>query len=140
AIEDLHFNPYRGMWQVRFLVPVDVADGVYPVRVLVVLADGTTRWSMAEYRIDSDEPDFDLEVVPVPGGVAVMVYAGEVVREAQVALVADPAQRVQLEPDARGMRFTGFLPLPAGVHELRVVVADAARNEADDVVVCLVEE
>jgi len=139
-VKDLHFNPHSGQWQVRFLVPANIEDGSYQVRLLVVLADGTSQWSTAQYRIDSDEPDFDLEVVPVPGGVAILVFANEAVREAQVALAADPDQRIQLEPNARGTLFSGFFPLPAGVHELRVVVADTARNEADDVAIVVVGE
>lgn len=139
-VKDLHFNPYTGKWQVRFLVPSDVEDGDYEVRVRVVLADGTSQWSTARYHIDSEEPDFDVELVPVPGGVAVLVFANEAVREARVALVADPDQRIALEPNVRGSLYSGFFPLPAGVHELRIVVADTARNEADDVASVVVEE
>ena len=29
----------------------------------VVLADGTSQWSTAQYHIDSEEPDFDVELV-----------------------------------------------------------------------------
>jgi hypothetical protein len=55
-----------------------------------------------------------------------------------VALVDNPRVRVELTAGPLHRSFMGWLPLPAGTHRLRVVVADQARNEADDLVSCQV--
>jgi hypothetical protein len=51
-----------------------------------------------------------------------------------VALVGRPAIRVYLDRAADGLSFVGTLALPPGSHLLRVVAADEARNEADELV------
>jgi len=144
-IKDLKFDPFRERWQTRFLVPKGVADGLYSVPVVIVHRDGRSETITAQYRIDSAEPDFDVDVQPAPGGVTVRVVATEALRKVTVALVDDPGVRTELQPEGGGadaaadggaVAYTGFLPLPAGAHQLRVVVADQARNEADDIVIC----
>ena len=50
-----------------------------------------------------------------------------------VASAADPSVRVTLV-DLHDGTFVGILPLGLGLHELRVVVADTAKNEADQLV------
>jgi Ca-activated chloride channel family protein len=135
-VKDLAYDAAGERWQTRFLVPKDVPDGEYHVPVVVTLADGRTEVIDAKYRIDSAEPDFDVEAKPVAGGVELRVVGREALRHVTVALVDDPGVRVELTATGDGRTFFGRISLPSGLHRLRVVVADEARNEADDVLPC----
>jgi len=132
-VKDLHWDAHAERWQVRFLVPKSVPDGAYQARVVVLHKDGSVELMSAPYTVDSSEPDFEVEIAPVAGGVMLSIVANEVVREAHAALVSDPSARVELGR-TDGLRFGGFLALPPGPHEIRVVVADEARNEADEII------
>jgi len=133
-VKDLTYDPMREVWQTRFLVPKTVADGDYQVPVIILLEDGTVERRLASYRIDSQAPDFETHVNPVEGGVKVEVAAKDALREVVVALAGQPAIRVCLDRGADGLSFAGTLALPPGKHLLRVVAADEARNEADELV------
>lgn len=128
--KDLAWDAHDECWKVRFLVPKDVADGLYTARIVIVHADGTVEVARAQYKIDSAEPEFTVATEQVPGGVKVRVDAGIGIGAVTVALAANPKLRVTLA-DVGGGVFEGVLALPPGAHELRVVVADTARNEAD---------
>jgi Ca-activated chloride channel family protein len=133
-VKDLAWDGRTATWKTRFLVPKTVADGIYAAEVRVVLADGAIELSRVNYKIDSAAPDFEVETEAAPGGVRIVVRTGQPAREVIVALVGNPQVRLVLTP-ARGREvFSGVLALPAGPHELRVVVADVARNEATDVI------
>jgi len=134
--KELRYDPFVAAWQTRFLVPVAVADGEYRVPVTILHAGGRLETVMASYRIDSRAPDFDVTATARKGGVVVKVQGREALRRVTVALVDDPRVRVELAVRPGQRAFTGFLPLPAGSHRLRVVVADEARNEAEDLVSC----
>jgi Ca-activated chloride channel family protein len=137
-VKELRYDPFVERWQTRFLVPNTVTDGEYRVPVTIVHASGRVEMVTASYRIDSRAPDFDVTVTPRQGGVMVRVEGAEVLRRVTVALAANPRVRIELHGAPGEKVFTGFLPLPAGAHQLRVVVADEARNEADDLVSCQV--
>jgi hypothetical protein len=48
----------------------------------------------------------------------------------QLGRVGDPSLRVALVQTTPGV-FVAIVPLAAGVHQLRLVAVDSARNEAD---------
>jgi Ca-activated chloride channel family protein len=133
-VKDLAWDPAAERWQARFLVPSDVPDGTYQVLVVIVGADGTVESTTVPYVIDSREPEFTVDAVAAPGGVRLRVAADEASRRVTAALVSDPRLRVGLADAGDGTTFEGVLPLPPGTHELRVVVADEARNEGERVV------
>jgi hypothetical protein len=135
-IKDLRYEAGVGRWQTRFLVPRTVRDGQYQVPVTILHADGHLETVSASYRIDSRAPDFDLVVTPGPGGVSVRVQGAEPLRRVTVALADNPRVRIELAANSGDRSFLGWLPLPAGTHRLRVVVADEARNEADTLTSC----
>ena len=58
----------------------------------------------------------------------------ELVGRVTVADVGSPGTRAGLANVGDGLTFGGSLSLPPGRHILRVVVADKARNEADQLV------
>jgi Ca-activated chloride channel family protein len=129
-VEDLEWDPAREMWTTRFLVPKGVQDGRYDVKIVVVNKRGAVKTSTVPYTIDSEAPDFEVEVEVVDGRAHITAKSDPALgalREVVVALVDDPATRVELARK-RGV-FTGTLALPPGRHRVRVVVADDARNE-----------
>jgi hypothetical protein len=72
----------------------------------------------------------------------IVVATHEPLREVRAALVMDPSQRVQLHLEGQDpslTRYVGKLKVPAGAR-VRIVVADRARNEADEIVTCPTEE
>ena len=140
-VKDLTFDPAADAWRVRFLVPKDVVDGNYEAVIVVVRADGSVEIARARYTIDASAPDFLVETIAAPGGVMVKVTTRDVASLVTVADVADPRRRLDLvASDATGTVFQGFVALPAGSVDLRVVVADKARNEADQRISFVVEE
>jgi Ca-activated chloride channel family protein len=138
-VKDLTYDPTREQWQTRFLVPNTVADGDYTVPVVILLKDGTVERRTASYRIDSQAPDFETHASPTAGGVAVEVVSREPLREVVVVRADQPAVRIYLDRSADGRVFTGTLGLSAGSYKLRVVAADEARNEADELVTVTVQ-
>jgi Ca-activated chloride channel family protein len=131
-VKDLAWDAAEESWKVRFLVPNDVPDGVYQAKVVIVHADGTIELARATYTIDSTEPDFVVETTADAGGVKLHVESTAGVATVTVALVSDPQVRVTLV-DLGGGVFEGVLAAPSG-SQLRVVAADTARNESDQLV------
>jgi len=139
-VKDLSYDELSERWQVRFLVPKEVADGPYQAKVLIVHSDGTIELAQVPFRIDSAAPEFTAEVQAVQGGVQILVSTAEPSQRVTAALVSDPIVRVDLANAGNHLVWKGILPLPAGKHTLRVVVADKARNEAEQLVSCSVEK
>ena len=130
--KDLEWDSHDETWKVRFLVPKDVIDGVYTAKVVIVRADGSIELAKAKYTIDSAEPDFLVTMTQTDAGVIVRVTASAGVTAVQLGGITDPTLRVtftQVGPS----EFEAVLPLAAGRHSLRIVAADSARNEADQV-------
>ncbi len=132
--QDLFYDDFAEAWTARFLVPVQVADGEYEVPVLVVQADGRVTATTARYTIDSRSANVDVDARALPQGVELRVTLDEPAGEVRAAPAADPANAVVLAPEADRRTFRGRLALPPGRHQVRVVVADLARNEAERVV------
>jgi Ca-activated chloride channel family protein len=130
-VQDLEWDENTEHWSVRFLVPKGVVDGEYDVRVVIRQADGKVEMATIPYLIDSTGPEFEVKTTQTATGVQVVVTAAEESRLVTVALASDPSIRVELTDSGDKLTFSGVLELPPGEHELRVVVADCARNEAD---------
>lgn len=132
--QDLFYDAFAESWTVRFLVPVEVPDGEYEVPVVIVLADGKVMATTAHYTIDSRSAEVNVDAKPGPQGVELRVTLDEAAGEVRAAPSADPSNAVVLVADADKRTFWGKLALPPGRHQLRVVVADLARNEAERLV------
>lgn len=130
--QDLVWDEGAEQWLTRFLVPKDVADGTYEVPVSIVHADGRVEASVASYTIDAHEPAFEVFTEIRPGGVFVRVLVDEPALEVRIGGLGLSPVALAAAPDK--LEFTGFVPLAAGDHALRIVVADKARNESDRVV------
>lgn len=133
-VKDLRYDAHEETWECRFLVPNDVRDGEYRVRVVIETTDGTVRVNEVAYTIDSEEADLDVELEAASTGARIRVRTTGPARAVTVASVIDPQTRLELRPSPSGAFFEGFLPLRPGAHSLRIVAADEARNESDRIV------
>ncbi len=150
-VSELHYDPESEHWITRFLVPKDVSDGDYDVKVLIVEADGTVRSSVIPYTIDSSAPELSVAVTTIANGIRLAVRANEDLREVRVSLVGaasldapsgggatcTDATCTLVEAGDPRRRWTD-LRLPPGRHTLRVTTSDRARNEAQKDVEVLV--
>jgi Ca-activated chloride channel family protein len=128
--QDLAYDAMSESWMTRFLVPNDVADGTYEVRTVIELLDGTVNVAACSYTIDSRAPEVDVDAKPSVDGVDVRVLCDEPALEARAAAVDDLRKVVSLTAGFDKRTFSGHLVLAPGHHRLRIVVADAARNES----------
>jgi Ca-activated chloride channel family protein len=129
--QDLAYDEMSECWMTRFLVPADVPDGTYEVRVVIILADGSVKVALAHYTIDSHEPSLDVEAKAASDGVDIRVMADEPALEVRVAAVNDLRNTRWLAPRSDRRTFEGHLALAPGHYRLRIVVADLARNESE---------
>ncbi len=131
--EDLAWDEFSEGWSTRFLVPKDVPDGNYDVPVVIVNRDGTVTATSVHYTIDSKAPAVDVAVRGVATGAELHVTLDEAAMEVRAADADDPQKHMSLTAGPNGA-YIGVLPLARGHHRVRVVVADAARNESERVV------
>jgi Ca-activated chloride channel family protein len=116
-------------WSGRFLVPNDVADGVYDVQVLIEGANGEPTQASVRYTIDSTLDSPSLDVRSVPGGVIVRVTSDEPLREVRALFGGALSEVTQLRLNASSTCAWAFMPAQPGSHALRVLSSDKARNE-----------
>jgi Ca-activated chloride channel family protein len=131
----LAYDPIRRHWSARFLVPRDVADGLYEVRVHILYPSGLSEWRTVEYFIDSAAPEFEAEIPAMarPGALLpIEVDPFEAVAEVQAYVLGVKGTRTQLRLDPETGAYVGALSLPdrfpEGPLTVRVVVRDLARN------------
>jgi Ca-activated chloride channel homolog len=129
--QDLAYDTMSEAWMTRFLVPKDVADGSYEVRTVIELADGRVSLAVVRYTIDSRAPQVDVDTKASGDGVDVRVLSDEPALEVRVASDGDVRHALSLRGDADRRAFAGHVALAPGHHRIRIVVADAARNESE---------
>jgi Ca-activated chloride channel family protein len=148
------YDARRGRWVTNFVVPTDAPDGVYAVRVLITLADGSEQERTARYQVDALAPEVTvaldarvargaevtLRVLPSGGGSALppvdFTDVGATDFDARVrravetveARLPDGTVRAATR-DADGAYSLRFrAPLRAGEYRVDVVARDAAGN------------
>lgn len=147
---DLTYQPSREVWEGRFLVPNQVADGPYDVRIFVTDQEGVTAQTTTRYEIDSRAPAFSARTTAEIGGIQLVVEGDEPLRQVRVTLLGTGAALrlagatcksggCSLEREGHE-RFRGLLELPPGTYRLRIVVTDDARNESVQVLTVVVPE
>ncbi|MGB0678889.1 MAG: VWA domain-containing protein, partial [Polyangiales bacterium] len=132
-IKPLRWDHARQRWSVRFLVPKQVQDGVYAVRVRIQDKHGRAHWRDIHYTIDSAAPEFDAQVpqhVQAGQPLALSVDPFEAVWRVEAYWKGRPATRIWLKLDPDSGLYHGALPAPskAGARTLHIVVRDLARN------------
>lgn len=132
-VKDMQWDPSLEFWTTRFLVPNSVSDGEYEVRIVILRADGTIEIATTPYTIDSAADTFQIDAESTSHGTLVRVHSVEPLREVIVSLANDPSRRFMLVDEGDHHVFSDVLQLGDGTHELRIVVSDLARNEAERV-------
>lgn len=135
--QDLAWDEFSESWMTRFLVPKDAVDGSYDVPVVIVQADGSVTATVAHYTIDARSPEVTVDARVVDGGVELRVMCDEPAMEVRAVGVGVAGSAIALAAGDGGRdhrTFLGKVALAPGKHRLRVVVADAARNETEKLV------
>jgi len=135
-VKRLRWEPIRGHWSVRFLVPRDVPDGIYVIRVAIHHRDGAIEWKEVEYIIDGTAPEMVASVPTTARAGELLpleVDPFEQVRQVYAWLPGLGKERLPLLLDPDTGRYAGLLPLPADLPAgrtitVRIVVRDLARN------------
>jgi hypothetical protein len=102
------------------------------VKIVILHKDGKVEMATIPYTIDSAGPEFRVETSVRGGKLHVRIIGKELLRSATI--VDASGKRVDLVLAADRMSLEGELDLAAGSHQLKVVVMDRARNEADKTV------
>ncbi len=133
-VKRLQWDDVRGQWNVRFLVPRDVADGLYEIRVLIVHVDGHMEWRTIEYYIDGTAPEFEASIpATAVAGETIDISVDPYETVAEVLVVGPGFENgLALTLDLDSGLYVGKVTLPVRFPEgpvvLRVVVRDKARN------------
>lgn len=127
--QELEWDGFTEQWATRFLVPADVPDGTFAVRVLIEHRDGRVEATAITYTIDSQAPELDVAVRVVPGGALLRVTSDEPLLEVRCASTGRGALATALASSASAQSYEGLVALLPGPHTLRVVATDGARNE-----------
>jgi Ca-activated chloride channel homolog len=132
----LTWDAVRGRWYHRFLVPRDVADGAYDVKVFVTLAGGRVESFRQPITVDAAEPEFEVEAEWSTEGTVVRLLVEEPLRSFQIYPVGQPEKRVRadLRNVSQADRDMVELCLPGWYDDVVVVVKDAALNRESRVV------
>ncbi|MBM4355496.1 MAG: VWA domain-containing protein, partial [Deltaproteobacteria bacterium] len=134
-VKRLRYDAVRQHWSARFLVPRDVPDGLYEIRVHIVERSGVSRWKNVSYHIDSSAPEFETEIPEsaAPGcEIPIEVDPLEAVLEVYAYVPGTPESKVVLtsNPDTGTWYGRVRMPdrFPEGPVTVRIVVRDLARN------------
>lgn len=132
----LRFLPTEDIWQTRFLAPADLADGTYPVRLLLRDKQGRVFRESKTFVIASKPPviHVKLDKTRYRSGetVRLAVNASESARTITARLYG--AVPAQIRWNARARASTGEIVVPAnlapGRYRIRVTAEDFAHNIA----------
>lgn len=134
-VKRMKFDEIRGEWNVRFLVPRNVADGLYAIRVLIVHDDGHLEWRTIEYYIDGTAPEFEVSIPATAAAgetIRIEVDPFETVAEVFMTVPDLNDSRIDLHLDVETGRYVTDLTLPTTFPEgpvtVRIIVRDKARN------------
>lgn len=95
----LRWDPLRGRWFYRFLVPHEAQEGVIEVPVVIVDADGRVHSTSQTVTVDGEAPELEVDVVIDGGKTTVTVHAEEPLRRIRV----QPAGRPDKAIDRSGL-------------------------------------
>ncbi len=146
-IIDCEWSEDEGLWFGRFLVPRDVDDGLYRARILVEKQAGTQYRGVLFFRVDSQPPQMRLDYVngrlravpdrPDPVKGLDRIDPDPIDLKAVVAVVA--GRKIVLEREDDAEAWSAALKVPVGVHGVRVLAHDYARNVSESFIRVRVE-
>jgi len=140
-VKDLHYDRNRGLWRGRFLVPTGIPDGIYQVRIAVILESGKLVNHRTAYDLDSRAEEFIVRFSSdqVKAGEALEIHVDAVEPAAEVYVDCPGLgwERVLLEPEDGKLcvDWVAWLNVPErlvpGEYEVLVVVRDKAGNRLE---------
>ena len=133
-VKKLRYLPGEDIWQTRFLVPTDLADGTYPVRLVMRDRSGQTYRESKTFVIASKSPTVQIKLLKTRyrrGEVLDLKVAAPQNTRTLVARL-EGAAPVSLHWDAKAETNTGELFIPEqmipGIYHLTVTAEDIAHN------------
>lgn len=137
-IKKLRYLTEEDIWQTRFLVPPEMTDGTYQVRLILRDRAGNVYRESKSFVIASHPPVLrvNLEKKQVRRGetVAIRVSASKWTRTVVARMYGVPALYLEWTPEVRSNAGKLFIPsdLPAGQYKLTVTAEDVAHNVASE--------
>jgi hypothetical protein len=137
AAFDREANHGKGAWMVRFLVPLETAQGTYEARAEIVHHDGHSEARTVTYTVDRTAPELQVDVRPAPrrpGWLMVKVTEAGNAEESDLRRVElqTPAGDLLQLTAVRWGEFVGYFKSDAAhaPGRLKVVGFDQALNHA----------
>jgi Ca-activated chloride channel family protein len=133
-VKKLRYLPDEDTWQTRFLVPLDLPDGTYPVRLVMRDRSGQTYRESKTFVIASKSPTVQIKLPKTRYRRGEMLGLKVAASQNTRTLVArlEGAAPVSLHWDARAATNTGELFIPdqmiPGTYHLTVTAEDIAHN------------
>src|SRR5215472_14355946 len=133
-VKKLRYLPDEDVWQTRFLVPTDLADGTYPVRLVMRDRSGQTYREAKTFVIASKSPTVQIKLPKTRYRRGETMYLKVSASQNTRTLVGrlEVAAPVSLHWDAKVNANTGELFIPEqmipGTYHLTVMAEDIAHN------------
>ena len=133
-VKKLRYLPDEDTWQTRFLVPTDLPDGTYPVRLVMRDRSGQTYRESKSFVIASKSPTVQIKLPKTRYRRGEMLGLKVAASQNTRTLVArlEGAAPVSLHWDAKAEANTGELFIPdqmiPGTYHLTVTAEDIAHN------------
>jgi Ca-activated chloride channel family protein len=133
-VKKLRYLPDEDTWQTRFLVPTDLPDGTYPVRLVMRDRSGQTYRESKTFVIASKSPTVQIKLPKTRYRRGEMLGLKVAASQNTRTLVArlEGAAPVSLHWDAKAEANTGELFIPdqmiPGTYHLTVTAEDIAHN------------
>jgi Ca-activated chloride channel family protein len=133
-VKKLRYLPDEDTWQTRFLVPTDLLDGTYPVRLVMRDRSGQTYRESKTFVIASKSPTVQIKLPKTRYRRGEMLGLKVAASQNTRTLVArlEGVAPVSLHWDAKAATNTGELFIPdqmiPGTYHLTVTAEDIAHN------------
>jgi Ca-activated chloride channel family protein len=133
-VKKLRYLPDEDTWQTRFLVPTDLPDGTYPVRLVMRERSGQAYRESKTFVIASKSPTVQIKLPKTRYRRGEMLGLKVAASQNTRTLVArlEGAAPVSLHWDAKSETNTGELFIPdqmiPGIYHLTVTAEDIAHN------------
>lgn len=133
-VKPLRYLPGEDTWQTRFLVPTDLPDGTYPVRLMMRDRAGQTYRESKTFVIASQSPAVQIKLSKTRyrRGETIPLKAAASQNTRTLVARMEGVAPVSLRWDAKAGSNTGDLPIPEdmipGTYHLTVTAEDIAHN------------
>lgn len=129
-IKDLAWNEATGRWEARFDVPTGTPDGDYVVKIIIMMADGTRRYSSVSFKVDNAPPTGIVNAVISETDrnlLRLEVIPNEVL--ARAAALLPWGERIELRQSGDGVyRSSVRIPASAAPGKVEIIMTDNAHN------------